>query len=145
MIASDKRVNLFRKIISLVIIASYLAGCSLFGPRKETIGVSSDPQGAQVIISGTPVGTTPLHFEVHRGDNLLLEIRKPGYQTQYRTPSRRLSSLGILDVVGGAFLLLPLIGLLSSAAWEHDPSEFGITLEPEKQSATTRAKPAMGH
>ena len=40
----------------------------------------------------------------------------------------------MVDVVGGVLFLLPLLGLLSSAAWEHDPGEFGITLEPEKRS-----------
>jgi hypothetical protein len=120
------------KATSLAVAICYLGGCSLFGPRYETIGVSSDPPGANVNVSGRPVGTTPVRFEVHRGDNLLLEVQKSGYQTQYRSASRRLSTLGILDVVGGAMFLLPLIGLISSAAWEHDPGEFGITLEPEK-------------
>ena len=85
-------------------------------------------------MSGKPIGTTPIHFEVHRRDNLLLEVQKSGYQTQYRSASRKLSTLGIVDVVGGVLFLLPLLGLLSSAAWEHDPGEFGITLEPEKRS-----------
>ena len=120
------------KATSLLVAMCFLAACSLFGPRHETVGVSSDPPGANVTVSGRPVGTTPVHFEVHRGDNLLLEVKKSGYQTQYRSASRRLSTLGILDVVGGAMFLLPLIGLLSSAAWEHDPAEFGITMEPEK-------------
>ncbi|TKB65548.1 MAG: PEGA domain-containing protein [Nitrospira sp.] len=123
------------QLISLAVVACYLAGCSLFGPRSESIGVSSDPPGARVIASGKPVGTTPLHFEAQRGDNLLIEVQKSGYQTQYRTLSRKLGSLGILDVVGGAFFLLPLIGLFSSAAWEHDPAEIGIILEPEQKAA----------
>ena len=67
-------------------------------------------------------GTTPIQFEAHRGDNLFLETRKPGYQTQYGIASLRLSTLGIVDVVGGVILFLPLIGLLSTGAWEHDPA-----------------------
>ena len=106
--------------------------------RVIAIIVSSDPPGAQVVASGVSVGTTPIQFEVHRGDNLFLEIHKPGYQTQYRTSSRRLSTLGILDVVGGVMLLLPLIGLISAGAWEHDPAQFGVTLEPEKGSTESR-------
>lgn len=120
------------KATSFVVFTYYLTGCSLFGPRYETIGVSSDPPAARVTVSGKPVGATPVRFEVHRGENLLLEVQKDGYQTQYRSASRKLSTLGILDVVGGAMFLLPLIGLLSSAAWEHDPAEFGITLERDK-------------
>lgn len=125
------------RLISLVIVSCYLAGCSLFGPRSESIGVSSDPPGARVIASGKPVGTTPLYFEAQRGDNLLIEVQKPGYQTQYRTLSRKMGTLGILDIVGGAIWLVPFFGLLSSAAYEHDPAEIGITLEPEQKVAPT--------
>jgi hypothetical protein len=133
------------KSISLVVTMCYLAGCSLFGPRYETIGVSSDPPEANVSVSGKSVGITPVRFEVHRGENLLVEVKKSGYQTQYRSASRKLSTLGILDVVGGAFFLLPLIGLLSSAAWEHDPAEFGVTLEREKGTGGSASQSLAAH
>ena len=121
------------KVISLILIPCQLVGCSLFGPRYQTIGVISDPAGAKVNVAGNTVGITPVNFEVHRGTDLILEIRKTGYQTQYRSASRSLGTLGVLDVVGAFFLAgLPLIGLLSPGAWKHDPSNFGITLEPDK-------------
>jgi len=114
-----------------------MAGCSLYGPTKQGIGVISDPPEAQVLVSGKPMGITPLQFEVDRGENLLLEVQKSGYQTQYRTSSRKLSGLGILDVVSGFFWLVPFVGLTSSGAWEHDPAEFGVTLEPERNGTPT--------
>ena len=125
------------QLISLVAISFYMAGCSLFGPRNQSIGVSSDPPGAKVIASGKPVGTTPLYFEAQRWENMLIEVQKSGYQTQYRTLSRRMSTLGILDIVGGAIWLVPFLGLLSSAASEFEPAEIGITLEPEQKVAPT--------
>ena len=125
------------RILSLVIISCYMAGCSLYGPTKQSIGVSSYPPEAQVIVSGKPMGITPLHFEADRGENLLLEVQKSGYQTQYRTSSRKLSGLGILDVVSGFFWLVPFVGLTASGAWEHDPSEFEVTLEPENSMTPT--------
>ncbi len=126
------------RLISLTVLSCYLAGCSFFGPSMQSIGVSSDPQGAQVTASGKPMGTTPLHFEVHRGENLLVEVRKSGYQTQYRTGFRTLSTLGTLDVVGGCIILFPFLGLLSSGAWVHDPSEYGFILEPHKETTQTQ-------
>ena len=78
------------------------------------------------------VGQTPLSFEAHRGDSLLIEVQKDGYQTQYRTTSRTLSGVGVLDIVGGCFLLFPLLGLISSGAWKHDRDKYGIILEPAK-------------
>ena len=126
------------RALSLAVTVFFMAGCSLFASKSQSIGVSSEPQGAQVIVSGKPMGTTPLHFEVDRGENLLLEVRKSGYQTQYRTVSKKMSPLGILDIIGGAIWLVPFLGLLSSAASEYDPAEFGITLDPESNVTPTR-------
>ena len=120
-----------RQIIAALALVTF-SGCSLFAPSKQTIHVTSSPEGAQVLAGGQPVGQTPVQFEAHRGDNLLIEVQKTGYQTQYRTTFRTLSSIGTLDVVGGFVLLLPLLGLLSSGAWKHDPDKYGIILEPEK-------------
>jgi hypothetical protein len=125
------RWNVFRQITVVLVTVSF-SGCSLFAPSMQTIHVTSSPDGAKVIASGRPVGQTPLMFEAHRGENLLIEVRKPGYQTQYRTTSRTLSSIGTVDVVGGFLLLLPLVGLLSSGAWKHDPNNYGFVLEAEK-------------
>lgn len=129
-----------RALVALVTIPCVCA-CSLFGPHMQTITVSSDPPGAEVRLNGDAVGTTPLRTQVARRDDLLVELRKPGYQTAYRHAERTLSTLGILDIVGGALILLPFLGLLSPAAWEQDPSTFGITLDPEAGApAPTQAK-----
>jgi hypothetical protein len=122
---------IWRQIIAALALVTF-SGCSLFAPSKQTIHVTSSPEGAKVLAGGQPVGQTPVQFEAHRGDNLLIEVQKAGYQTQYRTTSRTLSSIGTLDVVGGFVFLLPLFGLLSSGAWKHDPDKYGIILEPEK-------------
>ena len=126
------------RALSLVVTVFLMAGCSLFASRSQSIGVSSSPPGAQVLATGKSMGTTPLHFEVQRGDNLLLEVRKSGYQTQFRTSSKRMSTLGIIDLIGGCIWLVPFFGLLSDAAWEHDPSEVGVTIEPENNVTPTR-------
>ncbi len=43
------------------------------------------------------------------------------------------------EVIGGAFFLLPLLGLIAPRAWEQDPSTIGITLESDaNQPAQTR-------
>jgi PEGA domain len=121
------------QIISLVVMMSF-SGCSFFAPSMQTILITSSPSEAKVVAGGRPVGQTPVQFEAHRGENLLIEVQKSGYQTQYRTSSRTLSTMGTLDVVGGFFLLLPLLGLLSSGAWKHDPGQYGFILDAEKES-----------
>ena len=126
--------------LALIVISSHLAGCSMFGPAQETLMVSSSPPGAKVYVNGTSVGeATPLVYQVNRSEDLLLEVRKPGYQTVFRNPTRGLSTLGLLDIVGGCVLLLPFIGLLSPAAYAHNPTTFGIILQPQDDSANGSA------
>ncbi len=84
------------------------------------------------VLVGLSIGETPIQFEAHRGKDLLIEVKKPGYQSQFRTTSRTLSSIGTVDVIGAYFILLPLLGLLSSGAWKHDQDNYGFVLEPEK-------------
>jgi len=68
---------------------------------------------------------------VERKGDVLVEVREDGYEVGYRKSHRTLSSLGIADLIGGWLLLLPFLGLLAPAAWEHDPGAFGITLDPK--------------
>jgi hypothetical protein len=113
--------------------AAWLAGCSLFGPRLQAVTISSDPTAADVLINGEPVGKTPIRYQARRAEDLLIEVRLAGHETAYRNPHRTLSALGILDVVGGSIILIPFFGLMSGAAWKHEPSSFGVILEPEAE------------
>ena len=119
------------RIAALIVAAAHLSACSLSGPRMQTITVSSDPEGAKVRINTESVGTTPVRVQVRRSEDLLIEVQKPGYETAYRKSTRTLSGLGFADLVGGVIILIPLIGLISPAAWEHEPASFGVTLDPE--------------
>ncbi len=121
-----------RRAIVAILIAYHLTltGCSIFGGSTQPLMVNSEPPGAQVLINGTAAGTTPLQYQVPRRGDLTVEVQKPGYKTQSRQTGRKLSSIGIVDVIGGAFFLLPLFGLIAPGAWEQDPSAIGLTLEP---------------
>ena len=72
-----------RQIIAALALVTF-SGCSLFAPSKQTIHVTSSPEGAKVLAGGQPVGQTPVQFEAHRGDNLLIEVQKTGYQRWLR-------------------------------------------------------------
>ena len=61
---------------------------------------------------------------------VLIKVMKDGYDMRFITTSRSLSTLGMLDVVGGAAIIIPLIGLLSPAAWRHQPPTCMFKLTP---------------
>ena len=129
------------RVLGALTCAVYLSGCSFFGGSSQNFAVSSDPMGATVRINGQQVGVTPIQYQVSRRGDLLIEVEKAGYKSQFRQTSRKLSSLGIVDVVGGAVLLLPLIGLIAPGAWEQDPAAMGFSLEPAAASSTSTPAP----
>lgn len=118
-------------ITSLMVCYLNLSACSIFGGSSQALTVNSEPPGANVLINGTLAGTTPLQHQVPRRGDLTIEVQKNGYTPQSRTTGRKLSSVGIVDVIGGALFLLPLLGLIAPGAWEQDPGIIGITLEPD--------------
>ena len=125
--------NAYRRAGVAVLTVCYLnlTACSIFGGSSQSLTVNSDPPGANVLINGTLAGTTPLQHQVSRRGDLTVEVQKTGYTPQTRVTGRKLSSVGIVDVIGGALFLLPLLGLIAPGAWEQDPGIIGITLEPE--------------
>lgn len=66
-----------------------------------------------------------------------MKVHKAGYTPLTRVTGRKLSSVDIVDVTGGAVLPLPLLALIAPGAWEQDPSAIGVTLEPEHSPPTT--------
>ncbi|HPV82024.1 MAG TPA: PEGA domain-containing protein [Nitrospira sp.] len=125
--------NAYRRVGVAVLTVCYLnlTACSIFGGSSQSLTVNSDPPGANVLINGTLAGTTPLQHQVPRRGDLTVEVQKAGFKPQSRMTGRKLSSVGIVDVIGGALFLLPLLGLIAPGAWEQDPGIIGITLEPE--------------
>lgn len=127
-----KRSTVEIRLLSTILLLTYGSGCSFSGPRMQTITISSEPLGAKISINGETVGTSPLRTQVHRSEDVLIEARMPGYEAGFRTTHRSLSTVGILDAVGGAIFLVPLIGLLSAAAWAHEPTAYAIILDREE-------------
>lgn len=127
-----------RTVSIAVVMIGYLnmTACSIFGGSSQPLSVNSDPPGANVLINGTLAGTTPLQHQVPRRGDVTVEVQKAGYKPQSRTTGRKLSSVGIVDVIGGALFLLPLLGLIAPGAWEQDPGMIGITLEPDNPQPT---------
>ncbi|ODT46160.1 MAG: hypothetical protein ABS70_01490 [Nitrospira sp. SCN 59-13] len=122
-----------RRVGIPVLLVCYLnlTACSIFAGSSQSLTVNSEPPGANVLINGTLAGSTPLQHQVPRRGDLTVEVQKAGYTPQTRVTGRKLSSVGIVDVIGGAMFLLPLLGLIAPGAWEQDPGIIGVTLEPD--------------
>lgn len=111
----------------------YTSACSLFVNHYQTIGIATDPPGAQIVVNGSAVGAAPVQAQVVRDQNAQILATKPGYQLVTRQTTMRISPWGVLDIVGGCFWLVPFFGLLGPGAWKQTPENITITLPPAEQ------------
>ncbi|MCB2153598.1 PEGA domain-containing protein [bacterium] len=135
-VATPRGRSPFYRIVSsivLVTFTTYMAGCSFFVSGQQNISVTSDPDNAKVIINGNFAGTTPLMYSIDRKNESMISVSKDGYRSINRPTSRKLSTTGILDVIGGCIFLLPFLGLISSGAWEQEPAHIGVSLMPNEE------------
>jgi hypothetical protein len=102
--------------------------CSLGVGSNQTVTVNSNVP-AKIIANGTPVGTTPISFEAKRAKSLALIATAPGYSQSVKTVDRQFSQTGMLDAIGGLFLFVPWIGLVTDGAWELQENNVFLNLE----------------
>ena len=113
-------------IAALVLIHG--TACSLVAPRMQSISVTSDPAGARVTVNGMSAGVTPTQYKIKKNEEASIVVGKDGYETATRLTSTTLSTIGIVDIIGGCIFLLPFLGLLAPGAWKQEPSNVHLNL-----------------
>ena len=106
--------NSILRTILVVALTISMTSCSLAGPKTQMFGINSNPSGADVVINSKSVGKTPVQCQVRRGKDVMIEIKKPGYNTAFLNSSSRLTKYGILDIIGGVVFLFPFFGIFFS-------------------------------
>ncbi len=106
-------------------------GCSVFRPPTETLNIDCAQKEVQVQVNGQRA-QCPSQIETRRNRTVVIEADKEGYETYYRTIESNLNNTAILDIVGGFFLLIPIVGLASPGAYSLDTTDVYIDLQPKK-------------
>lgn len=119
----------------VLVLSSSMTGCSLFGYSKQSVTIYSDPTDARVTINGEYAGNTPMTMRVRRRHDAVIAVSKPGFDSQTRVADSSLSTLGIIDIVGGILWLVPLVGLFAGAAYELEPTTMSFTLDERHDNA----------
>ena len=122
------RINKLFMVVAGAVLSIANISCSLGVGSNQTVTVNSNVP-AKIIANGTPVGTTPISFEAKRAKSLALIATAPGYSQSVKTVDRQFSQTGMLDAVGGLFLIVPWIGLVTDGAWELQENNVFLKLE----------------
>ena len=97
---------------------------------SQRFRVESDPPGARVFVNGQDMGATPIDTRIQRRDNAFVTVKKRGYHTASRTTGRELSTIGVIDVIGGCIWLVPFLGLIADGAYVQTPKRIFVHLSP---------------
>ena len=91
---------------------------------------SADPEGAQVYINGSAMGTTSTQVRLEKNKDYTIEFRKEGYQSKTVFLNKGIGAGWlILDVVFG---LVPVIVDAATGDWNFLTTD-NVKVAPEKQ------------
>ena len=121
-------------VFLIVAIGLSLGGCAtITRGSNQTLVVESEPPGAEVELSNGLRGTTPASFKVKRKDNLVIKIKKEGYEPVEANVTSSASGGGGAAMAGN-ILLGGLIGAAvdggTGAMNELKPNPVSVKLVP---------------
>ena len=121
----------FVRALCFVLIVAQ-AGCSFFaGSTQRFTAMASEPD-AQIFINGQLIGVGSVETRVKKNQSVSVMAKKEGFYPATREIDTTMSSIGILDMVGGCIFLIPFIGLAAPGAHELDQSSVTLTMQKEK-------------
>lgn len=134
--------------VILVVLVSLFTSCAtIFTGTSQKVRVDSKPQGADVLVEGKKVGTTPAEFRIKRNVNDLMDEEK---QIQFELAGYEKTGYSI----NAEFNPVAAINLFNLFAWAVDAATGAVTrydeytyveLRPEekpKPSNTKKSEPS---
>lgn len=109
-------------------------GCSFFAGSMVPVTVTSHPE-ADLYVDGQKVGKGTATIQVKRDMNHIVSAKLDG-ETASLALGTKLSTTGVLDIVGGFFLLIPFLGL--AAAGSRTLEQEVVNLSIEKKAAASK-------
>jgi len=105
-----------------------LSGCAtLFKGDTQAVPVTSEPAGAEVLVNGILMGTTPIKLKLKTNKTYTITIRKNGVSRTFTLTNKIGVHWVVLDALSG---LLPVIIDAATGAWyELEPDQIHVVLE----------------
>ena len=124
-----KRVVLYGAMVAAV--AS--AGCaSIVKGKNQTITVTSNVDGAEVLLDGQRLGTTPFTGLAPKNKQMLV-VQKAGYQTANVSLSKTLEPIFWGNIIIGG-TLGSITDFATGAAYQYAPATYQVELKAASQS-----------
>ena len=115
-------------LLAMFTLAS--VGCAtLFSSKRKTIEFTTEPTGANILLDGNRVGSTPFQMELENGRDYTVTFRMDGHQDVTCMLGNKVGAgWVILDILGGLF---PVIIDAVTGDWNSlDKNVCTATLAP---------------
>ncbi len=110
-----------------------LTSCSLFAPSTQSVAITATDPAAEIFINGSLAGKGAATVDLRRNKSHAI-LAKVGDRAGTATIGNSISTTGVLDIVGGLFFLVPLIGIAGPGFWSLDNTEIVIAIPPASAS-----------
>lgn len=115
--------------VCLGMSAIFFSGCaSIVGGTSQVVSINSNVKGADVIVNGANVGTTPYNGPVKRGKSTTVTIQKTGYDSKTITLNTEIESIFWGNIIIGG-VLGSTTDLSTGAMYKYAPATLQIDLE----------------
>ena len=122
-----------KKILAVVLSISYFTACSFFVGSNQQVTVMTNVPTAEIYANGEIVGHgTKATFKTKRNENLEIMAKAEGYNPAYKSIDTKLSSTGLVDLIGSFIWILPIFGLLSSGSKTLTDTNISVELVPNQ-------------
>ena len=129
-----------RRLATAALLAA-TTGCSVFVPHTQRVSVTAWSPQAVITIDAVPVGPGPVTAAVARNRAHVFSATLAG-RTETVVVDKHVSATGVLDIIGGIFFLVPVIGTFAPGFYDLNTTR--VTLPPTPAPATTRHGVAEG-
>jgi hypothetical protein len=113
--------------IALLIMSFSSCATAIHG-KDQVVNIVSEPQGAVVLVDGSPVGETPLAVSLPRKHDHQITVSKQGYHEEETKVARKLSPVVLLYLLPGGAISFGADAI--HGAQFSFPDNVKITLEP---------------
>ena len=125
-----------RRLTVVVLVLVYVplaTGCSMFANSRQSVVISASDPRAQIVVDGGAVGTgtTTVELERNKSHAVMAKVDDRVGTAQIGT---KISSTGMLDIVGGCLWLVPFIGVTAPGFHDLDTTNVNIAVPPAPAS-----------
>ncbi len=122
---------MLRGIALLVAILAFSSCATILAKDTRSVVVTSNPAGAQILVNGAEIGTTPTRISVNDHNRLEIVIRKTGFHSGGCYINTSVRALWVILDVVLIYTIVPLVVDLVTGEWSSLESEFcTVDLQP---------------